>query len=209
LPSPSGRYDSQPRGEGIITGSSPLRGEGWERVKCQYYFETVNNSTIFSARPMPFLYNDYMRRINEICKKYNIVLCYLFGSHQKPGKAILEGRYVEIVDTESDIDFAVVFMMPPENPLETYASLSLDLQELVSPFRADLLFLYEVDHLIQLEAINGINIYAINNDFQEAYEENVMMFASDELEIFKRNEKDLFEAIENGYFEFEYKADRR
>jgi hypothetical protein len=35
LPSPSG-------GEGIIAGSSPLRGEGWERVKCQYYFETVN-----------------------------------------------------------------------------------------------------------------------------------------------------------------------
>jgi len=30
------------KGEGIITGSSPLRGEGWERVKCQYYFETVN-----------------------------------------------------------------------------------------------------------------------------------------------------------------------
>jgi hypothetical protein len=37
LPSPS-------RGEGIIAGSSPLRGEGWERVKCQYYFETVINS---------------------------------------------------------------------------------------------------------------------------------------------------------------------
>jgi hypothetical protein len=35
------------------------------------------------------------------------------------------------------------------------------------------------------------------------------MFAADELEIFKLNEKDLFEAIENGYFEFEYKADRR
>ena len=35
------------------------------------------------------------------------------------------------------------------------------------------------------------------------------MFASDELEIFKLNERDLFEAIDNGYFEFEYKADRR
>jgi len=155
---------------------------------------------------MSFLYNDYMRRIDEICKKYNIALCYLFGSQQKQGKAILEGRYSEIVDVESDIDFAVLFMKPPESALETYASLSLDLQELVSPFRADLLFLHEVDHLIQLEAINGINIYSINNDFRDAYEEKVMMLASDELEIFKLNEKDLFEAIENGYFEFEYKA---
>jgi hypothetical protein len=40
------------KGEGIIAGSFPLRvasgdsprrGEGWERVKYQYYFETVNN----------------------------------------------------------------------------------------------------------------------------------------------------------------------
>jgi len=35
LPSPS-------RGEGIIAGSSPLRGRVRERVKYQYYFETVN-----------------------------------------------------------------------------------------------------------------------------------------------------------------------
>jgi predicted nucleotidyltransferase len=147
-----------------------------------------------------------MGKVKEICKKYNITLCYLFGSQQNNGKAILEGKHVEMVDAESDIDFAVLFMMPPENTLETYASLSADFQELVSPFRADLLFLHEVDHLIQLEAINGINIYAINNDFRESYEEKVMMLASDELEIFKLNEKDLFEAIENGYFEFEYKA---
>ena len=147
-----------------------------------------------------------MEKIDEICKKYNITLCYLFGSRQNEGKAVLYGEKLEIVDTESDIDFAVLFTRYPENTLETYASLSVDLQELVSPFRADLLFLHEVDHLIQLEAINGINIYTISNDFREAYEEKVMMLASDELEIFKLNEKDLFEAIENGYFEFEYKA---
>jgi hypothetical protein len=87
--------------------------------------------------------------------------------------------------------------------------LSLDLQDLVSPFKADLLFLHEVDHLIQLEAIKGINVYSIDEDFKDDYEEKVLMFASDELEIFKLNEKDLFEAIDNGYFEFEYKADRR
>jgi hypothetical protein len=84
--------------------------------------------------------------------------------------------------------------------------LSLELQELVSPFKADLLFLHEADHLIQLEVIKGINIYAQSEEFRESYEEKVMMFASDELEIFKLNEKDMFEAIENGYFEFEYKA---
>lgn len=150
-----------------------------------------------------------MERIREICNKHTIALCYLFGSQQENGKAILEGKHVEMVDAESDIDFAVLFMRPPENSLETYASLSLDFQELVTPFKADLLFLHEVDHLFQLEAIKGINIHSLSDKFREEYEEKVMMFASDELEIFKLNEKDLFEAIENGYFEFEYQADRR
>ncbi len=150
-----------------------------------------------------------MKKIDEICKKYNIALCYLFGSQQEHGKALLEGRQVEVVDTESDIDFAVMFKTLPEKSLETYALLSLDLQELITPFKIDLLFLHEVDHLIQLEAIKGINIYSFDDGFRDEYEEKVMMFAADELEIFKLNEKDMLEAIDNGYFEFEYKADRR
>lgn len=150
-----------------------------------------------------------MKQIKELCGKYTIALCYLFGSQQEQGMAVLEGRHLEVTDPESDIDFAVLFKTKPENSLETYASLSLALQELVSPFKADLLFLHEVDHLIQLEAIKGINIYSFDDEFRDEYEERVMMFAADELEILKLNEKDLFEAIDNGYFEFEYKADRR
>lgn len=149
-----------------------------------------------------------MNKIHEICKRYNIALCYLFGSQAETGFAILQGREVKILDPESDIDFAVLFVKPPEDTLKAYAVLSLELQELVSPFKADLLFLHEVDHLIQLEAIKGINVYSISDSFRESYEEKVMSFASDELEVFKLNEKDMFEAIEDGYFEFEYKADR-
>ncbi|MEW6408688.1 MAG: nucleotidyltransferase domain-containing protein [Nitrospirota bacterium] len=149
-----------------------------------------------------------MKKINEICERYNIALCYIFGSQAETGKALIDGKCVELTDTESDIDFAVLFKKPPDNTLKTYAIISLELQELVAPFRADLLFLHEVDHLIQLEAIKGICIYSITDEFREAYEEKVVMLASDELEIFKLNEKDMFEAIENGYFEFEYKADR-
>lgn len=147
-----------------------------------------------------------MKKIEQICKRYNISLCYIFGSQKEKGLAIMEGKEVNIIDPESDIDFAVQFVSPPQNPLETYAYLSLDLQDIASPFKADILFLHEVDHLIQLEVIKGINIYCINEVIREDYEEKVMMFASDELEIFKLNEKDLFEAIDNGYFEFEYKA---
>lgn len=150
-----------------------------------------------------------MKQIEEICEKYKVALCYIFGSQKKIGMALLDGEHVEMTDTESDIDFAVLFEAPPLNSLEIYARLSVDLQNLVSPFKTDLLFLHEVDQLIQLEAIKGINIYSKDQENKEAYEEKVMMFAADELEIFKLNDRDFLEAIDNGYFEFEYQADRR
>ncbi len=150
-----------------------------------------------------------MKQIDKICERYDLALCYLFGSQKEQGKALLEGSQVALTDEESDIDFAVLFTKVPENTLETYAYLSLDLQDLVSPFKADLLFLHEVDHLIQLEAIRGINIYCLSERHRQAYEHKVMQFASDELEIFKLNEADFLEAIDHGYFEFEYEADRR
>lgn len=41
-------------------------------------------------------YNYQMKQIDEICRRYNIALCYIFGSQQNNGKAILEGKKVEI-----------------------------------------------------------------------------------------------------------------
>jgi Polymerase beta, Nucleotidyltransferase len=150
-----------------------------------------------------------VKRIEGICTNYNVALCYLFGSQQECGKAMLEGDPVEVTDIESDIDFGVLFASPPEDPLTIYAHLSLELQELVAPFRADLLLLHEVDHLMQLEVIRGTCIYSLSQEVKEAYEEKVVMMASDAVQVFKRNERDLFEAIDDGYFELEYKADRR
>jgi predicted nucleotidyltransferase len=150
-----------------------------------------------------------MKRIDDICKKHGVSLCYIFGSQKETGKDLLEGKDIVPKDAESDIDFAVLFQADPHNNLEAYALLSLDLQDLVSPCKADLLFLHEVDHLTQLEAIKGFNVYSSSGELRETFEEQVMMFASDELEIFKLNERDFLAAIDDGYFEFEYKIDRR
>ena len=147
-----------------------------------------------------------MKQFNDICEQYGIALCYLFGSQQERGNSILAGETVPVVDEESDIDFAVLFRTRPAAPLELYARLSLDLQDIVQPHRADLLFLPEVDHLLQLEAMRGINVYSFDAQFRESYEDRVMKFAADELQIFKRNERDFFEAAKDGYFEFKYQA---
>lgn len=76
-----------------------------------------------------------MKKIKDICKRYNIAICYIFGSQKEIGKELLEGKKIGIIDVESDIDFAVLFISPPGNPLETYARLSLDLQILYPHLR--------------------------------------------------------------------------
>lgn len=69
-----------------------------------------------------------MNRVEEICRKYNIALCYIFGSQKEIGKSIvLEGKRMEMINPESDIDFAVLFTNISENIPLTYASLSLDM----------------------------------------------------------------------------------
>ncbi len=148
-----------------------------------------------------------LRKLESICAAGGIALCYLFGSQKDLGLSILRGGETKPGDPESDLDFAVLFREPPRNPLDAYARLSIELGSLVAPLKADLLFLHEVDHLIQLEAIRGICLYAVNEAFREEYEEKVMMLAADELVIFRLNEKDLFEAMDHGYRRFEYKAD--
>lgn len=147
-----------------------------------------------------------MKKIIELCKNHNISLCYLFGSQVQPGKDILDGKSVPPLPVETDIDFAVVFSSLPSNPAETYAKLSLHLLDLVAPYQSDLVFMHEVDHLLQLEAIKGLCLYSANQDFQAAYEDKIMTLAADELVIFRKNEKDFFEAVEDGYFEFKYQA---
>lgn len=122
-----------------------------------------------------------MELLRSICEKYNISLCYLFGSQQEAGKARIEGQTTAPSDHESDIDIAVLFKVHPENPIYTYARLSLDLQEIMSPLDVDLVFLHEVDHIIQLYAIQGINIYSENDEIRDDYEHRVMALAADEL----------------------------
>jgi hypothetical protein len=45
-----------------------------------------------------------MKNIRKICERYNVALCYLFGSQKEIGKTLLDGKHVDIMDAESDID---------------------------------------------------------------------------------------------------------
>ncbi len=116
----------------------------------------------------------------------------------------LEGEKI-VLDSYSDLDIAVSLKNPPQNIIGIYGELYKELSEIFEPFHIDLVFVHEVNPLFQYEIIKGIRIYEEDEDESEEFEEMVMKKAADL--SFKRKllDREIMEAIEDGYFEFEYK----
>ncbi len=143
------------------------------------------------------------RQIRIIAEKYGIILIYLFGSEAKKGRIYSEGGRIK-PHPFSDLDVAVAFEKEPQEPMETYSCLYREFSELFSPFQVDLLFIQEVNPLFQLEIIKGIRIYAKEERIADEFEESIMKKSEDLL--FKKRvlDREIMEAVENGYIEFEY-----
>jgi len=149
-------------------------------------------------------------KLNIICKRFNIGLCYLFGSMKETGRKLLDGSHVSLRDSESDIDMGMVFQdFPIRETRKVYGLLYEELSPLYYPYRLDLVLLQETNFIIQFEAIKGINLYTLDDGFKDSYEEMVMRCAADLRYFDKLYEQELLEAIEDGYFEFEYDANYR
>jgi uncharacterized protein len=141
--------------------------------------------------------------ILSVAKRYGIVLIYLFGSQADNGKRYLEGKDV-MPDAFSDLDVAIAFENPPAEAIEIYGILFKEISEIFDPFHIDLVFMHEVNTLLQHEIIKGVRIYAKDEFYADEFEESIMKRAEDLL--FKKRilDNEIMEAIENGYFEFEY-----
>ncbi len=147
-----------------------------------------------------------MRRekLDHLFKKHKVGIAYLFGSQKEAGIVFLSGGAPKI-DDEVDLDIGVVFKIFPEDAFEAYGELYADLSFFFEPFAVDLVFLQETDALFQYEAITGELIFSDDELYLEEYEEGVMKRASD-LSFKKIGfEKDLLEAVKDGYFEIEHR----
>lgn len=141
--------------------------------------------------------------IKALAKKYGITLIYLFGSQAGKGVRYLQGE-CDSLDDLSDLDVAVAFEHVPVEAMKTYGVLFREISEIFSPFTIDLVFMHEVDTLFQYEIVKGVRVYEKDEDYADSYEEGIMKMAEDLL--FKKRilNHEIIEAIEDGYFEFEY-----
>jgi predicted nucleotidyltransferase len=141
--------------------------------------------------------------IRSLAQGYGIALIYLFGSQADKGKRYLKGEDVT-PHVFSDLDVAVAFENPPAESIETYGILYKKFSEIFDLFNIDLVFMHEVNTLLQYEIIKGVRICEKDELFADEFEESIMKRAEDLL--FKKRilDNEIMEAIENGYFEFEY-----
>ena len=117
-------------------------------------------------------------------------------------KLILSGEET-VPDPFSDLDIAVSFEMPPET-IDVYGCLYTEFSELFAPFAIDLVFIHEVDILFHYEIIKAVRIYEKSETIADEFEENVLKRAADLSFKKKEFDREVMEAIEDGYFQIEY-----
>jgi len=149
------------------------------------------------------LMSDKFYQIHAVAKAYNLSLIYLFGSQAATGNQYLKG--IEVTpDDASDLDIAVAFQNPPLSPMETYGNLYRDLGKIFDPFDIDLIFAHEVNILLQYEIVKGVRIYEADEFLADQFEERIMKLAGDLIVKKRMMDREIMEAIEDGYFQFEY-----
>jgi predicted nucleotidyltransferase len=144
------------------------------------------------------------RDIKALAERYYIGLIYLFGSQADKGKGYLEGEEV-MPEAFSDLDIAIAFENPPAEAIKIYGIFYKEFSEIFGLFNIDLIFMYEANTLFQYEIIKGVRVYEKDEPYADDFEERIMKRAED-LSFKKRIlDNEILEAIENGYFEFEYR----
>lgn len=123
-----------------------------------------------------------MKKIRDICQKYNIALVYIFGSQKENSLKLLNGEKVDIKDPLADIDVGIVFSQDIESIPDrhkVYSNIYNDFEDLFLPYHLDLVFLQECHSVFQSEALLGICVYSISEEFKDEYEMMVLRRAAD------------------------------
>ena len=147
--------------------------------------------------------NDKIHQIHAVARKHELSLMYLFGSQAEQGLRYLDDTKVLPVQN-SDLDIAVAFRNPPLFPMESYGHLYREADKIFYPFDIDLIFMHDVDILLQYEIIKGVRIYEADASLAELCEERIMKLAGDLIVKKRMMDREIMEAIEDGYFQFEY-----
>ncbi|WP_073345335.1 nucleotidyltransferase domain-containing protein [Caldanaerobius fijiensis] len=132
----------------------------------------------------------------KICKENDIALAYLFGSQKENALRILKGHVVTIDDPLADIDVGVVFLKNIDeikNRYKLYAKIYNEMEDIFKPYPLDLIFLQENNSIFQWEALKGICVYSISEEFKDEYEMMILRRAADFEYVLNKYTKEVLE----------------
>ncbi|MDI3310397.1 MAG: nucleotidyltransferase domain-containing protein [Thermoanaerobacterium sp.] len=136
------------------------------------------------------------KKLTDICKKYNIVLVYLFGSQKEKALKLLKEENVGIDDPLADIDVGIVFLENIEfikERYKIYANIYNEMEEIFKPYKLDLIFLQERHSIFQCEALKGICVYYYSEEFKDEYEMRILQRAADFKYVYDKYNEEVLE----------------
>jgi len=148
-----------------------------ERVAC----ETLQGGRLDVESPMSGL--------ESICREYDLLSVYLFGSRADDGLLVLRGE--QVAASGSDLDVGV-FSASRHVEARLLGELQVALEEVFEPLRVDLVPLDRVDPLFQFRAIDGHRIATADSTATDERELEVMRRAADLLPFQRQAEIETF-----------------
>jgi uncharacterized protein len=121
------------------------------------------------------------QKIEQICKKYQIKVFYVFGSRGVELSQAIQDNSIQLAKSPSDLDFGVLTHSPFS--IENKVNLTLELETLFGLSDIDLFILQEVDAFLAANIIRGERIYAEDSYLADEYELFVLRRAGDLAEL--------------------------
>jgi predicted nucleotidyltransferase len=117
----------------------------------------------------------------ETLQANGVGLAYFFGSQKELGPLLLDGQELA-GDPDSDLDLGVVLL---DHPMDYWEGEKLrrrvqdDLTCLFAPVRLHLLLLEEENGHVQYAAIQGVQVYGVEEEFARKYRRRVLTLYGD------------------------------
>ena len=125
--------------------------------------------------------NSRLRKIQQICRKYQVQALYVFGSRSAEILQAIREKALEIQSSPSDLDIGILTHSPLS--LDEKVNITLELEELFNAALVDLVILQEADAFLAANIIRGERLYAENSYMTDEYELFVLAYAGELIEM--------------------------
>jgi predicted nucleotidyltransferase len=132
-----------------------------------------------------------VKGLHDICRGFELLAIYLFGSRADDGLRLLQGDPVPVAGSDLDIG---VFFATRRTDTDMLGELQNALEEIFEPLRVDLVPLDRVDPLFQARAIDGHRVATADSTAADERELEVMRRAADLLPFQRLFELETFGA---------------